>query len=135
MTNAAWGIHNFRRKRQFQNKRNRSAPGKRLSFQSRRRRLEHWFGSIVKVTLNDREIIVKTGEAVDIRVGDCRRVVNSDAKKLSVFIETQPGDYFGEEASNATKTISRTALNDEFQITNDELKKILRHLKFVIRHS
>jgi len=83
----------------FKVKRIEVLPGKRLSYQSHRRRAEHWFvvRGTAKVTLNDREIIIKTGEAVDIRVGDRHRVANSDAKESLVFIETQTGDYFGED--------------------------------------
>ena len=83
----------------FKVKRIEVLPGKRLSYQSHRRRSEHWFvvGGTAKVTLNDREIIVKTGEAIDIKVGDKHRVMNPDSEELLVFIETQTGDYFGED--------------------------------------
>ena len=83
----------------FKVKRIEVLPEKRLSYQSHRRRSEHWFvvGGTAKVTLNDREIIVKTGEAIDIKVGDKHRVMNPDSEELLVFIETQTGDYFGED--------------------------------------
>jgi len=83
----------------FKVKRIEVLPEQRLSYQSHRRRREHWFvvRGTAKVKLNDREIIVKTGEAVDIKVGDKHRVMNPDAKFLLVFIETQTGDYFGED--------------------------------------
>ena len=83
----------------FKVKRIEVLPEKRLSYQSHRRRAEHWFvvRGTAKVTLNDREILVKTGEAIDIRLGDRHRVANPDAKELLVFIETQTGDYFGED--------------------------------------
>jgi mannose-6-phosphate isomerase-like protein (cupin superfamily) len=83
----------------FKVKRIEVLPDKRLSYQSHRRRAEHWFvvRGTAKVTLNDREIIVKTGEAVDIRVGDKHRVANPDEQQTLVFIETQTGDYFGED--------------------------------------
>jgi mannose-6-phosphate isomerase len=73
-------------------------PGKRLSYQRHTRRAEHWFvvrGS-AKVTLNGTEFLVNAGEAVDIAVGVAHRVENPDAHPL-VFIETQTGDYFGED--------------------------------------
>lgn len=74
-------------------------PEKRLSYQSHQRRSEHWYvvAGTALVTLNDREIIVKTGEAIDIELGDKHRVMNPDAKELLIFIETQTGDYFGED--------------------------------------
>ena len=74
-------------------------PGKRLSYQRHTRRSEHWFvtGCTDKVTLNDREILVKTGEFIDIPVGAKHRVENPEASQLLVFIEIQTGDYFGED--------------------------------------
>jgi len=83
----------------FKVKRIEVLPEKRLSYQSHHRRAEHWFvvRGTAKVTLNDREIIVETGEAIDIKLGDRHRVANPDAEELLVFIETQTGDYFGED--------------------------------------
>ena len=51
-------------------------PEKRLSYQRHSRRAEHWFvvRGTAKVTLNDREILVKTGESIDIATGDKHRV-------------------------------------------------------------
>lgn len=74
-------------------------PNKRLSYQRHRRRAEHWFivRGIAKVTLNDVEKLVKKGEAVDIPIGTAHRVENPEAEELLVFIETQTGDYFGED--------------------------------------
>ncbi|MGI9035647.1 MAG: phosphomannose isomerase type II C-terminal cupin domain [Pyrinomonadaceae bacterium] len=73
-------------------------PKKRLSYQSHRRRAEHWFvvRGTAKVTLNDLEIPVKSGESIDIPRGAKHRVENSD-DELLIFIETQTGDYFGED--------------------------------------
>ncbi len=83
----------------FKVKRIEVLPEKRLSYQKHKRRAEHWFvvRGTAKVTLNDEEILVRTGEAIDIALGDAHRVENSDAKELLVFIETQTGDYFGED--------------------------------------
>ena len=83
----------------FKVKRLEILPQKRLSYQRHRRRAEHWFivRGIAKVTLNDVEKLVKTGESIDIAVGDAHRVENPDEKELLVFIETQTGDYFGED--------------------------------------
>src|SRR3954464_3837205 len=74
-------------------------PGKRLSYQRHFRRAEHWFvvRGIAKVTLNGAEFLVKTGETVDVNVRDAHRVENPDGDDLLVFIETQTGDYFGED--------------------------------------
>jgi mannose-6-phosphate isomerase len=84
---------------QFKVKRIEVLPEKRLSYQKHKRRAEHWFvvRGTAKVTLNGAEILVKTGEAIDIALGDAHRVENPDAKELLVFIETQTGDYFGED--------------------------------------
>ena len=74
-------------------------PGKRLSYQRHSRRAEHWFvvRGTAKVTLNGVEILVGTGEAIDIGKEDAHRVENPDATELLVFVETQTGDYFGED--------------------------------------
>ncbi|MFN2390904.1 MAG: phosphomannose isomerase type II C-terminal cupin domain [Pyrinomonadaceae bacterium] len=83
----------------FKVKRIEVLPGKRLSYQKHKHRSEHWFvvRGTAKVTLNDKEILVKTNEAVDIALGAAHRVENPDAKELLIFIETQTGDYFGED--------------------------------------
>jgi len=72
---------------------------KRLSYQKHAHRSEHWFvvRGIAKVTLNGKEFLVKKGEDVDIPVGTAHRVENPDAEELLIFIETQTGDYFGED--------------------------------------
>jgi len=74
-------------------------PGKRLSYQKHARRSEHWFvtGGIAKVTLNDKEILVKTGGSLDIPTGAKHRVENPHSTEMLVFIETQTGGYFGED--------------------------------------
>jgi mannose-6-phosphate isomerase-like protein (cupin superfamily) len=74
-------------------------PGKRLSYQRHSRRSEHWFvvRGTAKVTLNDREILVRTGEALDIPVGSAHRIENVPGSEKLVLIETQTGDYFGED--------------------------------------
>jgi len=74
-------------------------PGKRLSYQRHSRRSEHWFvvTGIAKVTLDGVEILVKAGEAVDIATEVAHRVENPEPNELLVFIETQLGNYFGED--------------------------------------
>ncbi len=82
----------------FKVKRIEVLPNKRLSYQKHKRRAEHWFvvQGVAKVTLNDKEILVKSGEAIDIALGDKHRVENSE-DELLIFIETQTGNYFGED--------------------------------------
>lgn len=74
-------------------------PQKRLSYQRHSRRSEHWFivRGTAKVTLNGDEILVIAGHAIDIPVGTAHRVENPDPSEVLVFIETQTGDYFGED--------------------------------------
>ena len=83
----------------FKVKRIEVLPEKRLSYQQHARRAEHWFvvRGTAKVTLNGSDILVKTGEAVDIPTGTAHRVENPDTAETLVFIETQTGDYFGED--------------------------------------
>ena len=82
----------------FKVKRIEVLPGKRLSYQKHAQRSEHWFvvQGTAKVTLDDREINVSAGEAIDIAVGSAHRVENS-AEELLVFIEVQRGSYLGED--------------------------------------
>ena len=74
-------------------------PGKRLSYQRHSRRSEHWFvvRGTAKVTLNDSEILVSAGEAIDVPVGTAHRIENDPGGEKLVLIETQTGDYFGED--------------------------------------
>jgi mannose-6-phosphate isomerase-like protein (cupin superfamily) len=72
--------------------------GKRLSYQSHAKRRESWTvvsGQAV-VTLNDREIILKVGEHIDIPLGAKHRLENRGKEKLSV-VEVQTGASFGED--------------------------------------
>jgi mannose-6-phosphate isomerase len=83
----------------FKVKRIEVLPEKRLSYQRHSRRAEHWFVvcGTAKVTLDDKEILVKKGEAIDIPLEAAHRVENPDASETLIFIETQTGDYFGED--------------------------------------
>ena len=83
----------------FKVKRIEVLPEKRLSYQKHAHRTEHWFvvRGTAKVTLNGAEVLVKAGQAVDIPVGTAHRVENPEKTDLLVFIETQTGDYFGED--------------------------------------
>lgn len=73
-------------------------PGKRLSYQRHSRRAEHWMivAGAGKVTLDDKEITVRTGETVDVNIGSSHRIENPGEENL-VFIEIQRGDYLGED--------------------------------------
>ncbi|MBN1849516.1 MAG: glycosyltransferase [Deltaproteobacteria bacterium] len=73
-------------------------PGRRLSLQRHYRRSEHWYvveGKAV-VTLNDRDILLRWGEAADIPKSTWHRIMNPGDKNMT-FIEVQTGDYFGED--------------------------------------
>lgn len=73
-------------------------PGKRLSYQKHAQRAEHWFivAGTAKVTLDDKDILLKPGEYVDIAIGMAHRVENPGEEKV-VFIEVQRGGYLGED--------------------------------------
>ena len=82
----------------FKVKRIEVLPGKRLSYQKHAQRAEHWVvvQGTAKVTLDDRDLEVKSGEAIDIAVGAAHRVENP-GDELLVFIEVQRGNYLGED--------------------------------------
>ena len=82
----------------FKVKRIEVLPGKRLSYQKHAQRAEHWIvvQGTAKVTLDDEEINVPAGRAIDIGVGSAHRVENADTELL-VFIEVQRGAYLGED--------------------------------------
>ena len=82
----------------FKVKRIEVLPGKRLSYQKHSQRAEHWVvvQGTAKVTLDDRDIIVEAGGAIDIRIGSAHRVENPGEQTL-LFIEVQRGDYLGED--------------------------------------
>jgi len=73
-------------------------PKQRLSLQRHKHRREHWY--VVKgeaiVTRDDEEISLKAGQAVDIPLKAWHRIMNSGDENL-LIIETQTGDYFGED--------------------------------------
>lgn len=82
----------------FKVKRIEVLPGKRLSYQKHAKRAEHWFvvSGQAKVTLNDQDVVVPAGQAIDIPIGAAHRVENEAAETL-VFIEVQRGSYLGED--------------------------------------
>ena len=94
-----WGTYTvLEEDRTFKVKRIEVLPGKRLSYQKHSQRAEHWFvvGGTAKVTLDGKEITVRTGEAIDIPIGTAHRVENSGDEVLT-FIEVQRGNYLGED--------------------------------------
>lgn len=82
----------------FKVKRIEVLPGKRLSYQKHAQRAEHWVvvQGTAKVTLDDRDLVVETGQAIDIAIGAAHRVENP-GKEMLVFIEVQRGGYLGED--------------------------------------
>jgi mannose-6-phosphate isomerase len=82
----------------FKVKRIEVLPGKRLSYQKHSQRAEHWFvvAGTAKVTLDDKEITIRAGEAIDIPIGAAHRVENPGSEDL-IFIEVQRGTYLGED--------------------------------------
>ena len=82
----------------FKVKRIEVLPGKRLSYQKHAQRAEHWVvvQGTAKITLDDRDVIVEAGQAVDIAIGAAHRVENPGHETL-VFIEVQRGGYLGED--------------------------------------
>ncbi len=82
----------------FKVKRIEVLSGKRLSYQKHSQRAEHWVvvQGKAKVTLDDLEIVVASGGAIDIAVGSAHRVENAGTDTL-VFIEVQRGTYLGED--------------------------------------
>ena len=82
----------------FKSKRITVWPGQRLSYQSHKKRAEHWV--VVKgqaeVTLNGETLSLGVGEHVHIPLGAKHRMGNPGHIALE-FIEVQTGTYFGED--------------------------------------
>jgi mannose-6-phosphate isomerase len=72
--------------------------GHRISYQRHTKRSEHWYVVAGKgiVTLDDQDLPVGPGDAVDIAIGAAHRAAADPAGDL-VFIEVQTGSYFGED--------------------------------------
>ena len=96
----------------FKVKRIEVLPGKRLSYQKHAQRTEHWVvvQGTAKVTLDDRDIVVPVGQAIDIGIGVAHRVENP-GNELLVLIEVQRGGYLGED--------DIVRLQDDFGRAND----------------
>lgn len=82
----------------FQVKRIQVNPGCRLSLQKHAKRSERW--TIVKgrgkAAVNDEEIPVEVGSALEVPLGAVHRMSNTGEAPL-VFIEVMLGDYLGED--------------------------------------
>jgi mannose-6-phosphate isomerase len=73
-------------------------PGKRLSYQTHKRRSEHWVvvGGRGLATLDGRQVPLGPGDSVDVPLQAPHRMANPGTEDL-VFIEVQRGSYFGED--------------------------------------
>ncbi len=73
-------------------------PGQRLSYQTHQKRSEHWMivSGRARVTIDEREVNLSEGQAIDIPRGAAHRIANPGTDLLT-FIEIQTGDYFGED--------------------------------------
>ncbi len=82
----------------FKVKRITVKPGKRLSLQLHHHRSEHWtvVKGTAKVTVGEKEILMKPGDHVFIPVECVHRLENPGKIPLEV-IEVQVGDYLGED--------------------------------------
>jgi mannose-6-phosphate isomerase len=73
-------------------------PGERLSYQRHRSRSEHWY--VVEgrgvATVDEADVAVEVGTALDIPAGTAHRISNDGDADLT-FVEVQTGDYFGED--------------------------------------
>jgi mannose-1-phosphate guanylyltransferase/mannose-6-phosphate isomerase len=74
-------------------------PGQQLSYQSHKKRAEHWVitQGHPEVVLNDEVISLKPGENVYIPLGAKHRIRNPSATESVEFVEVQVGTYFGED--------------------------------------
>lgn len=73
-------------------------PGGRLSLQKHFHRSEHWtvVSGTAVVTLGEKEIPLRANESIHIPMGELHRLQNCGKLNL-VIIETQIGDYLGED--------------------------------------
>ena len=70
-------------------------PGQKPSYQSHKQRNENWV--IVQgqgtVVLNDKEMPVKVGSNIVVKIGDKHRIINTSKDQDLIFIEIQTGHY------------------------------------------
>ena len=79
-------------------KRIRVQPGQQLSLQKHHQRAEHWVVVLgtARVTLDERQFDLQTGQACDIAVGQVHRLSNLTAEPVEI-VEVQFGSYLGED--------------------------------------
>lgn len=79
-------------------KRIRVHPGQQLSLQKHHQRAEHWVVVLgtARITLDERQFDLQTGQACDIAVGQVHRLSNLTAEPVEI-VEVQFGDYLGED--------------------------------------
>ncbi len=73
-------------------------PGAQLSYQSHKKRAEHWVvvSGQGEVTLNEKKIALLPNQSIDIPMGAKHRIRNPGKDPL-IFVEVQTGSYFGED--------------------------------------
>lgn len=94
-----WGSwHVLDRGPGFKVKRIEVLPGRRLSYQTHARRSEHWLvvAGVATCVLDGETVVIGPGEHVDVARGAAHRICN-EGDDLLVVIETQRGDYTGED--------------------------------------
>ena len=94
-----WGSFEvLRDTEKFKSKIMRVRPGGILSYQSHKKRAEHWvvIEGEAQVTLNDVEKTLVAGEHIFIPQGAKHRIANLGKTEL-LFVEVQTGSYFGED--------------------------------------
>jgi mannose-1-phosphate guanylyltransferase/mannose-1-phosphate guanylyltransferase/mannose-6-phosphate isomerase len=82
----------------FKSKRIRVWAGQKLSYQSHKKREEHWImvQGEAEVTLDDKKHRLGPGQYIHIPLGAKHRIANIGTEVLE-FIEVQMGSYFGED--------------------------------------
>lgn len=74
-------------------------PGKRLSLQSHNQRSEHWvvIKGLAKARVHDTEYVLHPNDYIYIPVKALHRMENISESEDLEFIETQVGNYLGED--------------------------------------
>ena len=70
-------------------------PGKRLSYQQHNHRAVHWFvlSGSGHAVINDERIAIRTGESVQIKIGDKHRLDNQEGSENLIAIEIITGHF------------------------------------------
>lgn len=73
-------------------------PGQKLSLQKHHHRSEHWVVVLgtAEVTVGERVLTMRTGEHIDIALGEVHRLANRTSDMVEV-VEVQFGTYLGED--------------------------------------